>query len=61
MPLAWTCTDVGSSTNCVVTATSTPATLNGNEWLVVMGVIIFLLSMTTWRILFSWTSELPKL
>ncbi len=61
MPLAWTCTDVGSSTNCVVTATSTAPIMNANEWLVIMGTIIFLLSIPVWARLFGWVNELPKL
>ncbi len=61
MPTAWTCIDSGSSTICTVTATSTTPTLNGNEWLVIMGIIIFFASLRGWPILFSWVKELPKL
>lgn len=58
----WECTDTGSSTTCIVTATSSEETvvasttvadqLNANETLFLFCVLLFFVSMFSWRYVF---------
>ena len=62
MPTTWTCEDFSATTtgqNCVVTATTTfdinvnNAGITLQEWLFVACVMLFFVSLITWRYIFN--------
>lgn len=48
----WTCEELGSTTECVVTATTTPH-IQYSDWLYINSIIIFILSFLVWGYLWS--------